>query len=80
MTIPAEINLLEARLKLARVPLARMFRKADIDRSTWSRWRRGKVDPTVSNWRAVLAAVETLTEPEPAAAGDKGGHGATTNP
>lgn len=72
--IPAEITDLEARLKLARVPLARMFRKAEIDRSTWSRWRGGKGGPTEKKWRAVLAAVETLTDP--AATVDKGGHGA----
>lgn len=74
MTIPAEITILEARLKLARIPLSRMLRKAGVDRSTWSRWRRGLVDPTVSHWRAALAAVDGLTDPDSVAS--KPDHGA----
>jgi hypothetical protein len=60
MSIPAEISVLESRLSEARIPLSRVFTKAEIDRSTWSRWRAGSVDPTMGNWRAVQEAVDNL--------------------
>lgn len=61
MSIPAEIAVLERRLTAARIPLARVFVKARVDRSTWHRWRAGDVLPSLVKWRAVQKAVDSLT-------------------
>jgi hypothetical protein len=60
MALSSQIIALEQRLSLARVPLSRVLVTADIDRSTWSRWRADKSSPTLRNWEAVNTAVDDL--------------------
>lgn len=65
MTIPAEIAVFERRLSAAHIPLARVFVKARINRSTWHRWRDGTVEPGLKKWRAVQTAIDALTNAPP---------------
>lgn len=58
MALSTHIIALESRLSKARVPLSRVLTAADIDRSTWSRWRADKSSPTLRNWEAVNTAVD----------------------
>ena len=60
MSVSAEVWALECRLLRAAVPLALVLSRAEVDRSTWSRWRAEKNGPTLSKWRAVLQAVDDL--------------------
>jgi hypothetical protein len=59
-TISMQISELERRLSAASVPLARLFAAAEIDRSTWSRWRADLSSPTLKRWEAAKAAVDEL--------------------
>ena len=60
MALIDEIAVIESRLAASRIPLGRLFREAEVDRSTWSRWRSGATGPRLSKWLAVKAAVERL--------------------
>lgn len=60
MSIPAEISEIVARAEKAGVRLADVLRAAEVDRSTWSRWRAGITTPRLDNWRAVNVAVDDL--------------------
>src|SRR3954470_17553821 len=60
-SVASEVKQIEDRLHVVRVPLARLLVRADIDRSTWSRWRSGNNSPTLANSNAVVSAVHHLT-------------------
>jgi len=38
-----------------------LCRKADINRSTWTRWKAGTVIPNLATWQRVREALSTLT-------------------
>lgn len=43
MDLQEHISALEAELKAARVPLDDVLGAANVDRSTWTRWKNGSV-------------------------------------
>jgi hypothetical protein len=45
----------------AGIRLGIMLKEANIDRSTWSRWRSNGNSPRLKNWQAALAATDKLT-------------------
>jgi transcriptional regulator with XRE-family HTH domain len=60
MVLTAQITEIETRLGGAGVPLGRLFDRSGVDRSTWSRWRSGKVSPTLRKFAAVMQALDEL--------------------
>jgi hypothetical protein len=61
MIVKAEIRALESRLSKAGVPLDRLFARAKIDRSTWSRWKSGATtSPRLQAWLDAKRAVAKL--------------------
>lgn len=49
---------IEARLRPTGASVARICREADIDRSTWHRWKAGGDVPRGSTWEKVRGALE----------------------
>ena len=60
MTIHTDIASIEARLRLARIPLQALFRAAGINGSTWTRWRAAKNSPRLTTWNSVQRAADDL--------------------
>jgi hypothetical protein len=61
MSLAAEVSGIERDLRDAGISLGTLLEKADIDRSTWTRWRSGAVrGPQLTNWNAVKAAASAL--------------------
>lgn len=60
MQLQTEIHSIEARLRAFRIPLADFLTEANIDRSTWGRWRSGSFGPRLNNWNAAKDAVERV--------------------
>jgi len=48
---------IENRLKDAGLKLNAVLLAADVDRSTWTRWKMGKYVPTPEKWQSVEHAV-----------------------
>ncbi|MFG1184389.1 hypothetical protein [Xanthobacter aminoxidans] len=60
MTIQHEIASLQARLTEFGISIGEMLAEAHIDRSMWTRWRRGATVPRLDNWYAARDAAERL--------------------
>ncbi len=60
MTFHTQLTEIERRLRLARIPLQALFRAADINGSTWTRWRSAKTSPRLTTWTNVQRAAEDL--------------------
>ncbi|KRB51805.1 hypothetical protein ASE04_09755 [Rhizobium sp. Root708] len=60
MTIHTDIENIERRLRLARIPLQRLFQEAGINGSTWTRWRAQKTSPRLNTWNDVTRAADEL--------------------
>lgn len=61
MSAQITLQQIEQRLRKAEVRIAAVLSAAEIDRSTWSRWRAGKTQPRLDRWQNVLATVDRLT-------------------
>ena len=70
MALPDDIVRIEGELKgIGRTP-TELCREAGIAHTTFIRWREGRFEPTLRNWRAVEVALQRLKargQPEPAA-------------
>lgn len=53
-----EIHAIEARAKAGGVQMAGVLREAGVAQSTWLRWRRGVVAPTLPTLRKVQGALD----------------------
>jgi hypothetical protein len=60
MATKDEITEFETRANKAGLKIAAVLREAGIDRSLWTRWKNGSVEPRLVSWRAVEAAAEKL--------------------
>lgn len=67
MHIPSEVLAIEGRLKAAGVPVQSLLEAAEVDRSTWTRWKSGSFQPRLSKWFDVAAAAERLLDKPEAA-------------
>lgn len=65
MNTKQKIAQIERHLRKARVSVNSVCRRADVDRSTWTRWKNGDTEPNTKTWRKV---VEALPEDARAAA------------
>lgn len=63
MALAEDITAIEARLKSAGKTVGQLCIEAGTARSTWDRWKRAETEPNLKTWRAVLAAVDFLTQP-----------------
>ena len=57
MSAIQEIVAIEAAAKRADLAMGEILRDAGVNPSTWWRWKRGKVDPGLSLFRRVEAAL-----------------------
>lgn len=48
----------EARARSAGLTIPQLCDRAKINRSTWQRWKAGKVGPTVTTWERVKQVLE----------------------
>lgn len=60
MLKPMTVSEVERVLAEKHVPLARALEAADIDRSTWTRWRSGKTQPRLDRWLLIEHFVQKL--------------------
>lgn len=51
---------IEARVRAAGYNLGQFFAAAELDRSTWTRWRNGETGPTLRNWERVQDTINEL--------------------
>lgn len=63
----AAIRQIEARLAERGESVASVCRRANIDRSTWHRWKHNAVTPREDQWSRVLAALPFTVESQEAA-------------
>ena len=61
MHIPSKIIEIEDALEARRIALGKLYSAANINQSSWSRWRRGVTSPREVKWRSVERAVAELT-------------------
>lgn len=69
MNLRPDILQIEAKLKAAGIPLRELLSAAEIDRSTWTRWRAGTNGATLTNWNAVQGAADRLLLHNPSGSG-----------
>lgn len=60
MLHPRDIPEMEARLAEIGVPVDTLCARAEIDRTTWWRWREAKVSPRLDVWERAVAIFEEL--------------------
>jgi hypothetical protein len=60
MATKDEVTAFEDRANDAGLTIAAILREAGIDRSLWTRWKNGTVEPRLVSWRALEAAAEKL--------------------
>jgi hypothetical protein len=60
MALKCEMQVIEARLKIAGFTVSDLCRSARIARSTWDRWQRGETEPNTKTWRLVVAAAAEI--------------------
>jgi hypothetical protein len=61
MSVAAEVIRIEGDLARARIPLSRLLERAEIDRSTWDRWRSSFIKgPRLTSWMAAQKAATDL--------------------
>ncbi len=67
MNIPNEIERIEARVREAGFPVAKLLRVAEVDVAQWQRWKKGQQDPRIGTWSKIQRALDDLLSPEKAA-------------
>ena len=72
MSIQNEAIEYHSKLKAADLKLGPVLTSAQIDASTWSRWRNGK-GARVEKWRAFTSAAETALAAKSASAANQSG-------
>lgn len=60
MATKDEVTAFEDQVNAAGLKIAAVLREAGIDRSLWTRWKNGTVEPRLVSWRALEAAAEKL--------------------
>ena len=60
MPHPNDIPEMEKALAKRSITIASLCRRSDIAATTWTRWKSGKVSPTVRVWDAVVSAFHEL--------------------
>jgi predicted transcriptional regulator len=60
MNITDQIKDIEARAKSAGVSMASLLAQADVNESTWWRWKLGKSSPLFSSMQRVTKAIEAV--------------------
>jgi uncharacterized protein YcaQ len=60
MRHPSEIEEMERELSDHGVSVARLCERAEIQATTWWRWKTGKTEPAFSRWTKVCAAFDEL--------------------
>jgi len=58
----AEIARAETALKRAGISVSKLCHAADIDRSTWHRWKAGTMTPPDERWAKVRKVLERMTK------------------
>jgi hypothetical protein len=53
-----QVLALESRLKSVGVRIDDVLAAAKVDRSTWTRWKQGKLTPKLTSWQRLQAAVD----------------------
>lgn len=53
-----QIATLEARLKKGGVLIDAVLRDAEVNRSSWTRWKQGEFAPNMARWQRILDAAE----------------------
>jgi len=62
MTFATEIARAETALKRAGISVSKLCHAADIDRSTWHRWKAGTMTPPDERWAKVRRVLERMTK------------------
>jgi hypothetical protein len=65
VSIRADMDRIEERLKAAGRSVSAMCLEAGLARSTWDRWKREETQPNMKSWRAVNEAVARLLADHP---------------
>lgn len=60
MNIQQHIHSIELRLQFAGESVDSFCQRADIDRSTWQRWKVLATEPKMSSWERVTHAAESI--------------------
>lgn len=60
MDTPSAIRIAEIRAKAAGRTVDELCRVAACSRASWQRWKRGRGEPTISQWRRVEAFLAEL--------------------
>jgi predicted transcriptional regulator len=63
MSTKLVIALIERGLRKKRVSVNSVCRRANVDRSTWHRWKNGDTEPNVKTWRRVVRALPEDVRP-----------------
>lgn len=61
MTISDQISEMSSELARRGIPEAELCRVAEINATTWGRWKRGEFAPNMRSWDRVSAAFQQLT-------------------
>lgn len=60
LNIPATLERLEALAKAAGVGKMEIYRRLGVQPSTYSRWRKGELTPSLQNWAKVDQLMKQL--------------------
>lgn len=60
MAFPDEIKALETELNAAGVSVDALLVRASVDRSSWTRWKKGSFRPRMDSWAKVQAAAKEM--------------------
>ena len=66
-TVDPQITDIEDRAKAAKIPMTAILTDADVQASTWWRWRHAKAEPRLATLRKVRQALETRLAEQAAA-------------
>lgn len=69
MNIRGEVDRIEARLAACGLTATALCDRAGVARSTWTRWKAGRVVPNFKTWMTVTGACDALCA-EAAASGE----------
>lgn len=62
MNISSKVREIEAMLKDRRYAVDDFCRDAEINRSTWSRWKADETIPSLATWTRALDAAEAIRQ------------------
>lgn len=63
MEIASEIAHIEAELSAGGHTVKALCARAEVNQSTWTRWKNGATEPNTATWRKVKAAFADLVSP-----------------